>query len=206
MAAGRFTPPLTSAKAWRRPLSQASITLPLGRRTCEQINMSDVSTFYRHALIGHRISCNAGFMDDVIGHSLSSDSSLGRRWDARPAAHAVRSELGGVGRDQCGAVGASSKVANLLTLVWRRFCPPDRSKAAFPEALSPEGRPNQIPQSNISAAISAPPKGKSNICPFFSACPPLHPPPSTLAAAAIIPKCPVGEIVPPRHLSSDLIN
>lgn len=52
---------------------------------------------------------------------------------------------------------AVSKVHNLFMFQSSRFCPSDRFKAAFPEALSwkPEGRPNlilrssNIPQSNI---------------------------------------------------------
>lgn len=207
MAAGRFTPPLTPAKAWRRPLSQASIILPLRRRTCEQINMSDVSTFYRRALIGHRISCNAGFMDDVIRYSLSSGSNLERRRHTPPRPRLSQfprtsstsptfpgSASGGsthtcgpvgtgsCGQDRWGIVGGCFHVLEMKPLqrsliclrrfgaVFVRRIDP---KLLFPEARSPEGRANQIPQSNISATISAP-KGKSNICPFSPSPPTLH--------------------------------
>lgn len=42
--------------------------------------------------------------------------------------------------------GAVSKVANLFRFMWRCFCGADRSKAAFPEAFSPE--PEGEAQSN----------------------------------------------------------
>lgn len=71
---------------------------------------------------------------------------------------------------------AVSKVHNLFMFQSSRFCPSDRFKAAFPEALSwkPEGET----QSNSAlqqystkqynqAAIISHPKGESNIFPSF---------------------------------------
>lgn len=68
------------------------------------------------------------------------------------------------------------KVHNLFMLLLSHFCPSDRFKAAFPEALSRE--PEEEAQSNSAlqqystkqynqAAIISHPKGKSNIFPSF---------------------------------------
>lgn len=102
---------------------------------------------------------------------------------------------------------ATSKVANLLLSVWHRFCPADRSKAVFRRPYRQSRRGDPI---KFHKAISAPPSERlqRDRAIFFHSSPLSVFQSSALAPhnTAIIPKCPVGEIVPPRHLSSDLIN
>lgn len=52
---------------------------------------------------------------------------------------------------------ATSKVANLLTSVWRRFCPADRSKAVFRRPYRQSRRGDPI---KFHKAISAPPSAR----------------------------------------------
>lgn len=102
---------------------------------------------------------------------------------------------------------ATSKVANLLTSVCHRFCPADRSKAVFRRPYRQSRRGDPI---KFHKAISAPPSARlqRERAIFFYSSPLSVFQSSALVPlnTAIIPKCPVGEIVPPRHLSSDLIN